>query len=125
MAASAGHALAYTSCFSVQFLSTLSIVCNCISPMISRILSFKESIANRLVGVILIFGSTPQIIVQRCQFAASRWSNDISFAADNAIFKKRAQNIEGSFGCVACSVVLLKQNLANNLFLNFCEQKFV
>ena len=38
----------------------------------------------------------------------------ISFAADNAIFKNRAQNIECNFGCVARSAVLLKPNVANN-----------
>ena len=36
-------------------------------------------------------------IVQRCQIAALRWPNDISRAADNAIFKNRAQNIECNF----------------------------
>ena len=51
--------------------------------------------------------------------------NDISSAADNAIFKNRAQNIEFSFGCVARSAVLLKPNVANILLFNFCEQKFV
>ena len=65
-----------------------------------------------------------QIIVQRCQLlAAPRWPNDISSAADNAIFKNRAQNIECSFDCVARSAVLLKPNVANILLLNFCEQK--
>ena len=49
-----------------------------------------------LVGVTLIFDGTPQIIVQRCQIAAPRWANDISSAADNAIFNNRAQNIECS-----------------------------
>ena len=46
-----------------------------------------------------------------------------SSAADNAIFKSRAQNIDCSFGCVARSVFLLKQNVANILLSNFCEQK--
>ena len=48
-----------------------------------------------------------------------------SSAADNAILKIRAQNIECSFGCVACSAVLLKPNVANILLFNFCEQKFI
>ena len=100
---------------SVQVLSTLSIVCSCISPMASRI----------LVGVTLTFDGIPQIIVQRCQIAAPRWPNDISFAADNAIFKNRMQNIECSFSCVARSAVLLKPNLANILPFNFCQQKFI
>ena len=65
-----------------------------------------------------------QIIVQRRQIAASRWPNDISFAADNAL-KNRALNIECSFGCAARSAVLLKPNLANMLLFNFCEQKCV
>ena len=98
---------------SVQFLSTLSIVCSCISPMASRILSFKASIVN----------CTLQIIVQRSQIEAPRWPNDISSAADNAIFKNRAQNIECSFCCVARSAVLLKPNIANILLFNFREQK--
>ena len=60
------------------------------------------------------------------QMAAStpRRPNDISFEADFAIFKNRAQNIECSFGFVARKAVLLKPNVANILF-NFCEQKFV
>ena len=35
------------------------------------------------------------------------------------------QNIEGSFGCVALSADLLKPNVANILFFNVCEEKFV
>ena len=46
MAASAGHAAAYT----IGFLSTLSIACSCISPTASRILSFKASIVSGLSG---------------------------------------------------------------------------
>ena len=110
---------------SVQFLSTLSIVRICISPMVSRILSFKANIVLWRVGVTLIFDGNPQIIVQRCQIAAPRWPNDISSAADNAIFKSRAQNIECSFGCVARSAVLLKPNVVNILLFHFCEQKFI
>ena len=71
---------------SIQFLKTLLFVCSCISPMASRILSFKASIVSG-------FDSIPLIIVQRCQIAAPRWPN-ISFAADNVILKNRAQNIE-------------------------------
>ena len=41
------------------------------------------------------------------------------------IFKNRAQNNECSFGCVACSAVVLKTNVANIIVFNFCEQKFV
>ena len=33
-------------------------------------------------------------IVQRCQIEAPRWPYDISYGADNAIFKSRAQNIQ-------------------------------
>ena len=61
----------------------------------------------------------------RCQITAPRWPIDISFAADNAIFKNRAPNIECSFGCVARSAVLLKPNVGNILLFNFCEQKFI
>ena len=53
------------------------------------------------------------------------WPNDISSAANNAIFKNSPQKIECRFGCVAHSAVLLKPNVANILLLNFCEQKFV
>ena len=52
----------------LQFLSTLSIVCSCISPMAPRILSFNYL---WLVGVTLIFDGTLQIIVLRCQIAVS------------------------------------------------------
>ena len=55
----------------------------------------------------------------------TKWPNDISSAADNAIFKNRAQKIKCSFGCVARSAVLMKPNVANILLFNFCEQKFV
>ena len=82
--------------------------------MASRILFLKVTIVS---GVTLIFDGTLQIIVQRCQIAALRWPNDISFAADNAIFKNRAQNIKYSFDCVARSADRLKPN--------FCGQKFV
>ena len=74
---------------------------------------------------IIIFDGTPQIILQRCQIAAPRWPNDISSAADKAIFKNMAQNIECSFGYVARSAVLLKPNVANILLFNFFEQNFV
>ena len=97
MAASAGHAVAYTI---GPILITLSIVGNCISPMASRILSFVNCLW--LVGITLI-----------------------SSASNNAIFINRAQNIECSFGYMARSAVLLKPNVANILVFNFCEQKFV
>ena len=71
-----------------------------------------------LVCVTLIFGGTPQIIVQRSQIAAPRWPNDISSAADNAIFKNRAQKIECSFGSVARNAILLKPNVANIILFN-------
>ena len=48
----------------------------------------------------------------------------VSSAADNAIFKSRAQNIACSFSFVARSIVLLKPNVANILHFN-CKQKFV
>ena len=47
-------------------------------------------------------------IVQRCQISAPRWPNDISSAADNAIFKNRPQNNEYSFGYVTRSAVFLE-----------------
>ena len=66
MAASAGHAVAYT-----------------IGPSFKHIIDCVLS-ANFLwlVGIILFFGGTPQIIVQQCQIAAPMWPNDISSAAD-------------------------------------------
>ena len=72
-----------------------------------------------------MFDGTPQIIVQRYQIAAPWWSNDISYATDNAFFKNRPQNIEYSFGCVGCSAVPLKPNVANILLFNFSEQKLI
>ena len=97
MAASAGDAVVYT----IVTIFKHIILCSCISPMASWILSSKASIA------------------------APRWPNDISYAVDNAIFKNRAQKIECSFGCVARSAVLLKPHVANILLFNFCEHKFV
>ena len=94
---------------------------SCISPMASRILSFKGVNCLWLLGVTRIFDGTPQIIVQRCQIVAQRWPNNNSSAA---IFKNRVQNIECRFDCVARSAVLLKPNVANILLFNFCEQKF-
>ena len=59
MAASAGHAVAYTI---GPIFSTLLIVCSCISPMALRILSFEPLIFSGLLfSVILIFDGTPQI----------------------------------------------------------------
>ena len=78
-----------------------------------------------LVSVTLIFNGTTQKIVQRYEIATSRWPNDISSAADNAISKNKAQNIDYRFGCVAHSAILLKPNVANTLLFNFCGQKFV
>ena len=85
-------------------------MCSCISPMASLIFSFQ---------------ACPQIIVQQCWIAASKWSNDIRSVIDNAILKTRAQNIECSFGCAAPSAVLLKSNLANIFLFNFYELKLV
>ena len=61
----------------------------------------------------------------RAGFLCPRWPKDISSAADNAIFKNRAQNIECSFGCMARSAVPLKPNVANILLFKICKQKFV
>ena len=122
MFASAGHVLAYT-----------------IDPIFKHIIDcvqlyFTNGFTNIilwsvnclwLVGITLIFDGTPQIIVQWYQIAASKWPNDISSAADNLIFKNRAQNIECSLGCVARSAFLLKRNVSNILLFNFCEQQFV
>ena len=98
MAASAGHAVAYT-----------------IGPIFKHI--------NIYSIVTFIFDSTPQIIDQRCQIAVPRRSNGISSAADNAIFKNRAQNIECSSSWVARIAIQLKPNVANILIFAFCEQK--
>ena len=91
MATSAGHAVTYT------IGPIFKHIINCVQ------LYFINGFTNIvLVGVTLIFDGSPQIIVQRCQILAPKWPNDISSAADNAIFKNRAKNI-----------------------FNFCEQKFV
>ena len=95
MAASAGHAVAYMvgsifkhiiACeqlyFTNGFKNIVLLAVNC----------------PRLVGVILIFDDTTQIIAQRCQIIAPRSSDNIRSAVDNAIFKNRAQNIACSFG---------------------------
>ena len=99
------------------FIPTAVSACNAVAYTISPIFMH--------IDVTLIFDDTPLIIAQRCHIVAPRWSNDISSAADNAIFKNKAQNIEFSFGCVARSGVLLKPNVANILLFKFCEQKFI
>ena len=63
MAASTVHA------YTIDAIFKLIIVRSCISPMASRILSFKSSIVS---GVTLIFDRTPLIIVQRWQITAPR-----------------------------------------------------
>ena len=122
MAASAGHAVAYTigphfkhiiDCVQLYFTNGFT---NIFLPNVNCLW---------FVGVTLIFDGTPQLIVQQCQIPASRWPNDISSATDNAIFKNRARNIECSCGCVAHSNVLLKPNVINILLFNFSEQNFV
>ena len=98
------------------------------SNFIQILISADRAVAymiDPIVGVTLIFDGTPQIIVELCQIAAPRCPNDISTAADNIIFKNRAQNVECSFGCVARSAVLLNPNVVNILLFNFCEHKFV
>ena len=55
----------------------------------------------------------------------SRWPKGISSAADNAIFKNNAQNMEYSFGCVARGFVLLQPNVANIRLFNFLWIKFI
>ena len=78
---------------SVKFLSTLSIVCNCISPMASRILSFKVSILSGLLSYHLSLTASHK-----------QYSNGVK-----QYFRY------SSFGCVAHSAVLLKPNVANIL----------
>ena len=115
MAASVGHAVAYTmgpifkhivDCVQLYFTSGFTNI------VLHSVNCFW------LVGLKLIFDGTPHIIIVQAQ----RWPNYISSAADNAIFKNRAQNIEYSCGCVVRSDVLLKPNVANILLFNFCEQ---
>ena len=103
MAASGGHAVAYTlnPIFAAVFHQWLHEYC----PL-KRQLSLACQRNTYL-------WRTLQIIVQRCQIAVPRWPNDISSVADNVIFKNRTQNI----GCVARNAV------ANILLFNFCEQK--
>ena len=115
MAASAGHAVAYTIC------PIFKHIIDCVQLYFAN--GFMNIVLKSinclwLVGLALIFDDTPQIIVQRCKIAAPSWPNDISTATDNVVFKNRAQNIKSS-------AVLLKPNVANILLFNFCEQKFV
>ena len=74
MAASAGHAIAYTigpiskhiiDCVQLYFTNGFT---NIVLEIVNCLW---------LVGVTLIFDGIPQI-VQRCQIAAPRWTNDIS-----------------------------------------------
>ena len=122
MAASAGHAVAYT--ISAIFKHIIDCVQLYFTNGVTYIVLYSIN-CLWLVGVTLIFDGNPQIIVHRCQIAALRWPNDISSATDYAIFKNREQNIECSIGCMARSAVLLKPNVANILLFSFCEQKFV
>ena len=103
MAASAGHAVAYTigpifkhiiDCVQLQYSwlheycplkRQLSLACQRNTYLCQHPKNNSPMVSNR----------------------SSRWPNENSSAADNAILKNRAQNIECSFGCVACSVVLL------------------
>ena len=95
MAASVGHAVAYT------IRQIFKYIIDCVQLLFTNGFTY-------IVAETLILDRTPQIIVQRCQVIAPRWLNDISFAADNTIFKNRAQNIECSFGWMTRSAVLLK-----------------
>ena len=58
-----------------------------------------------------------QIIVQRCQIAAPKWPNDFSSAADNAVFKNRAQYIECSFVAPCCWNQILPIS-SSSIFVN-------
>ena len=98
MSASAGHAVAYT--IGPIFKHIIVCVKLYFTNGFTNIVLWSVN-CHWLVGVILIFDGTPQIIVQRCQIAATKWPNDISSAADNAIFKNRALNIDCSFGCIS------------------------
>ena len=122
MAASAGHAVAYV--IGPIFKHIIDCIQLYFTNGFTNIVLYSVNCLWR-VSVTLIFDNTPQIIVQRCQIAAPRFPNDISSAADNAIFKNKAQNIDCSFGCVARSVVLLKTNVTNSLLFNFCDQNFL
>ena len=118
MAASAGHVVAYT------IGSIFKHIIDCLQLYFTNRFTniFYYSVnCLWLIDVTLIFDGTLQIIVQRSQIAASKWPNDISSAADNAIFKNKAQNIQCSFRCVARSAVLLEPNVANILLFKFCE----
>ena len=87
MAGLAGHAVAYT-------IGTIfKHIIDCVQ------LYFTNGLTK--ASIVSVFDGTSQIIVQWWQIAAPRWPNDISSAADNAIFKNMAQNIECSFECVA------------------------
>ena len=112
IAVSAGHAVAYT--IGPIFKHIIDCVQVYFTNGFTNIVLYSVN-CLWLVGVTLIFEGTLQKIVQRCQI--------ISSAADNAIFKNRAQNIECSFGCAARSPVLLKPNVTNIFLFNFCEKK--
>ena len=86
MAASAGPAAAYTN-----------------GPIFKHIINSAQlyftngftNIVPSSINCLWIVGVTPsQIILQRCQIIAPGWPNNISSAADNAIFRSSAQNIE-------------------------------
>ena len=107
IAASAGHAIAYTIILIIEMI--VSIIKHTIDNVQLYFTNCFRNIVllsvncRWLVGVTLIFDGSPQIIVQLCQIAAPKWPNYINSAADNTIFKNRAQNSECNFGCVARS----------------------
>ena len=107
MAASAGHAVANT--IGPIHISTLSIVCNCISPMSSRILFFKASIVIGL-GVKLQLRGGQTTSALRLKMRSSKTGRKILSVASSVWHHK---------------AILLKPNVANILLFNFCEQKFV
>ena len=71
--ATAGHAVAYT-----------------IGPIFKHIIDCVQLYFTNSINCLRFVSDWRQ----RCQIAATKWPNDISSAADNAIFKSRAQNIE-------------------------------
>ena len=90
MAASAGHAVAYTigPIFKHIINRVQLYITNGFTNIVLRSVNYLW-----LVGVTVIFNGTLQIIGQRRQISAPRWPNGFSSAADNAIFKTSSKTM--------------------------------
>ena len=116
MATSAGHAAAYT------IGPIFKHIIDCMQLYYTNVFTniVLESVnCLWLVDVILVFDGSSQIIVQHCEIATPRLLNDISSAADNAIFKNRAQSWNQLLPIASSSIFMKKVLFLYNFYLNY------